>query len=59
LGYLLLCSDGLWSVLPDDHLGDIVKAAPNLHVACQKLIAAANDAGGPDNISAILVQLIG
>jgi serine/threonine protein phosphatase PrpC len=28
-------------------------------VACQKLIAAANDAGGPDNISAILVQLIG
>jgi Serine/threonine protein phosphatase len=58
-GYLLLCSDGLWSVLPDEHLSDIVNAAPNLHGACQNLIAAANDAGGPDNISAILVQLIG
>jgi serine/threonine protein phosphatase PrpC len=58
-GYLLLCSDGLWSVLPDDHLFDIVNTAPNLHSACQNLITAANDAGGPDNITAILVQLIG
>ena len=59
LGYLLLCSDGLWSVLPDNHLFDIINSAPNLHVACQNLVAAANDAGGPDNISAVLVQLIG
>ncbi len=58
-GYLLLCSDGLWSVLPDDNLCNLVTAAPNLHSACQNLIAAANDAGGPDNISAVLVQLIG
>ena len=59
LGHLLLCSDGLWSVLPDNHIFDIVNNAPNLHVACQNLVAAANDAGGPDNISAILVQLVG
>jgi PPM family protein phosphatase len=59
LGYLLLCSDGLWSVLPEDHLFDLVNSAPSLHVACQHLIAAANDAGGPDNITAVLVQLIG
>ena len=58
-GYLLLCSDGLWSVLPDDNLCNLVIAAPNLHSACQDLIAAANDSGGPDNISAVLVQLIG
>jgi len=58
-GYLLLCSDGLWSVLPDDNLYNLVTAAPNLHGACQNLITAANDAGGPDNISAVLVQLIG
>ncbi len=58
-GYLLLCSDGLWSVLPDDNLCNLVTAAPNLHSACQNLIAVANDAGGPDNISAVLVQLIG
>ncbi len=58
-GFLLLCSDGLWSVLPDDNLSDLVTSAPNLQRACQSLIAAANDAGGPDNISAVLVQLIG
>ncbi len=58
-GYLLLCSDGLWSVLPDDTICNLVIAAPNLHTACQNLIAAANDAGGPDNITAVLVQLIG
>jgi serine/threonine protein phosphatase PrpC len=58
-GYLLLCSDGLWSVLPDDNLCELVTDAPNLQDACQSLIAAANNAGGPDNISAILVQLIG
>ena len=58
-GFLLLCSDGLWSVLPDDNLYNLVTAAPNVLGACQSLVAAANDAGGPDNISAILVQLIG
>ena len=58
-GYLLLCSDGLWSVVSDDSLCALVTSAPNLHSACQNLITAANDAGGPDNISAVLVQLIG
>jgi protein phosphatase len=58
-GYLLLCSDGLWSVIPDDTICNLVAAAPNLHNACQSLITAANDSGGPDNISTILVQLIG
>ncbi|MGA2504057.1 MAG: PP2C family serine/threonine-protein phosphatase [Anaerolineales bacterium] len=58
-GFLLICSDGLWSVLPDDNLSSVVTSAPNLQEACQSLIEAANDAGGPDNISAVLVQLIG
>ncbi len=58
-GYLLLCSDGLWSVIPDDAICTLVTTAPNLHSACQSLIAAANNSGGPDNISAVLVQLIG
>jgi len=58
-GFLLLCSDGLWNVIPDDNFFGLVTAAPNLHGACQNLISAANNAGGPDNISAILVQLIG
>jgi serine/threonine protein phosphatase PrpC len=58
-GYLLICSDGLWSVLPDDTICNQVISAPNLNNACQNLVAAANNSGGPDNISAVLVQLIG
>lgn len=58
-GYLLLCSDGLWGVVPDQDISRTVLEAPNLHRACQNLVAAANTAGGPDNISVILIQLVG
>jgi serine/threonine protein phosphatase PrpC len=58
-GYLLLCSDGLWSVVPEENFAPIITEAPNLSAACQGLVAAANEAGGPDNISAVLVQLLG
>jgi len=57
-GYLLLCSDGLWSVISNDTIYSIVHDATSLQGACQALITAANDAGGPDNITAVLVQLI-
>ena len=56
-GYLLLCSDGLWSVLSDGNVFKIVTEAKDLQSACQSLVAAANEAGGPDNISVILVTL--
>jgi serine/threonine protein phosphatase PrpC len=58
-GHLLICSDGLWSVIPEGDLYKIITSAPNLYSACQDLITSANEAGGPDNISAVLVQLIG
>jgi serine/threonine protein phosphatase PrpC len=58
-GYLLLCSDGLWGVIPEENIAPIIAEASNLSAACQSLVAAANEAGGPDNISAILVQLLG
>lgn len=57
-GYLLLCSDGLWGVVPEDEIRKIVYDAPTIQRACQNLVAAANSAGGPDNISAVLVQLL-
>ena len=56
-GYLLICSDGLWGVVPDDTLSEIVINAPTPQDACQQMVDAANDAGGPDNISVILVHL--
>jgi len=58
-GYLLLCSDGLWGVVPDADMRRIITEGPTMQRACQNLIAAANAAGGPDNISAVLVQLLG
>jgi serine/threonine protein phosphatase PrpC len=56
-GYLLLCSDGLWSVLSASNLFNLVVTAKDLQSACQKLVTAANEAGGPDNISVIVVRL--
>lgn len=56
---LLLCSDGLWSTVPDESILSIVTSASNPQQACNRLIDAANQAGGPDNITAILVQLPG
>jgi protein phosphatase len=58
-GYLLLCSDGLWGLVSDEEMRRIVYSAPNIQRACQDLVAAANNAGGPDNISVILAQLLG
>lgn len=58
-GYILLCTDGLWGVLTEDEIVQIIHESPNIQVACQGLVEAANEAGGPDNISVILVQLLG
>ena len=57
-GYLLLCSDGLWGVVPEDEIRKIIYEAPTIQRACQNLVSAANAAGGPDNISTVLVQLL-
>jgi protein phosphatase len=53
--HLLLCSDGLWGVVPDPEIRRIVGSAGDPQHACEELVQAANNAGGPDNISAILV----
>lgn len=55
-GYLMLCSDGLWSVVPESEFFPTLQSSPNLQIAAQRLVDAANGAGGPDNISVILVQ---
>ena len=54
---LLLCSDGLNSMVEDASLLTIIQRASSLQAACDQLIAAANAAGGTDNISAILVEV--
>jgi serine/threonine protein phosphatase PrpC len=56
-GYLLLCSDGLWGQVSQEEMVKMVLENPAPEIACQVLVNAANRAGGPDNISAILVKL--
>lgn len=58
-GYLLLCSDGLWGSVPEAEIYQIVHTHSDLTQACQSLVNAANSAGGPDNISAVLVRYLG
>lgn len=58
-GYLMICSDGLWGVITEQDLVRAINEASTLQRACQNLVNAANTAGGPDNISVILAQLIG
>jgi protein phosphatase len=58
-GILMLCSDGLWGVISEDTLRRALnEARTSLTRAAQSLVNAANSAGGPDNISVILVQLL-
>jgi serine/threonine protein phosphatase PrpC len=58
-GYLMICSDGLWGVISEKDIIRCITEAPTLNRACQNMVEAANAAGGPDNISVILAQLIG
>ena len=52
-GYLLLCSDGLWGVVSDEEIQDIVLRNGNPQQACEALVKAANEAGGPDNVTCV------
>ena len=54
---VLLCSDGLTNMVEDDQIFRIVRREKTLRDAGQKLISAANSAGGRDNISVVLARL--
>ncbi len=55
----LLCSDGLTGMVPEDEILRVVTAnEDDLQKACQVLIDTANERGGLDNVTAILVKAI-
>ncbi|TDB38175.1 MAG: Stp1/IreP family PP2C-type Ser/Thr phosphatase [Actinobacteria bacterium] len=56
---LLLCSDGLTSMVEDAAIEEILQTAPSPNAAVVRLIAAANDAGGQDNITTVVVDIEG
>jgi PPM family protein phosphatase len=54
---VLLCSDGLTTALAEEQIDAVLQARPDdLPAACQALVAAANDAGGPDNVTVVLLR---
>jgi protein phosphatase len=53
----LMCSDGLWSAIDATHLGALLAAGQDLGTTAGSLVDAANQAGGADNITALVVQV--
>jgi PPM family protein phosphatase len=54
---LMLCSDGLTSMVSEDQVAEVLRNAESLDAAADGLIAEANEAGGRDNITVILWRL--
>lgn len=55
--YLLLCSDGLTNFADEDSIHKIIMSDSSLEEKCSALIDKANDNGGGDNITAVLIEL--
>jgi protein phosphatase len=54
---LLLCSDGLTSMVSEEQIAQILRSAETLDEAGDRLIRAANEAGGRDNITVVLARV--
>ena len=53
---LLLCSDGLTTMINEEQIAAVIGRHQDLNAACEALVDAANQAGGWDNISVILLR---
>ena len=56
-GYLLLCSDGLSNMISDDELKELLLDHDQIANKTNQMIARANEYGGKDNISLVIVDL--
>jgi protein phosphatase len=54
---LLLCSDGLNGMISDEQIWQIWQASSSPQEACNRLVKAANQAGGEDNVTVVIVQV--
>ena len=54
---LLLCSDGLTGMLSDERIQAALVEEPSLENACRRLIAEANEPGGKDNVTVLIVSV--
>ena len=55
---MVLCTDGLSGPVTDEQILEIVRGAPDLPTASNRLIEAANENGGPDNVTCVLARWI-
>jgi protein phosphatase len=56
---LVLCTDGLSGLVKKDEIAQVMTQTPDLSVACEQLIALANERGGPDNVTVVAVRFDG
>lgn len=56
---LLLCSDGLWNMVPEETIHNVVVQSRDPQDACNQLVKLANERGGPDNITIVMIQAPG
>jgi protein phosphatase len=54
---IILCTDGLWGVISENEMTEIIRLTSQPQQLCQELVNLANAAGGPDNISVILIDI--
>lgn len=54
----LLCSDGLHGMLDDPEIEEIFRSASTPDLACRNLVDSANDAGGKDNVTVCVVEIL-
>lgn len=53
---VLLCSDGLTRMIPETEIAAILEQAPNARTAAERLVQRANECGGHDNVTVIVIR---
>lgn len=54
---LLLCTDGLWGLVAEEILKEIINTSITPQEACERMVVLANENGGLDNITAVIVTM--
>lgn len=54
----VLCSDGLSGMITDEEIRRVIAAAESPEKAAEKLITAANEHGGEDNVTAVVIRVV-
>ena len=58
-GYLLICSDGLWDVLSEEHIHQSFNELVQPQLICERLVHDVVEAGAPDDVSVVIVKFPG